>query len=258
MFTLTKPIHKLNYDSILLRYDTVEIYQFTENDITLNYNKKRVTLTTTLDRNDIEAKTDSIKQLLTPAENLADTTASITDEGIKATADSANKTNNTEFADDLQSRDKKTPSKTALKLHLYLGHAAFTGIENDTTKRTEVLLNFKLPEEYGILKGEVIEADFPFVIELLNEKFDVIDTIANQQEFTFKYVKPGKYRLRLLKDINNNQRWDPGNPFTLQKQEEYIFFDELITIKANWEVIDKNFNFSVDNEVDNTEDNTDL
>lgn len=258
-FRLTKPAKYINYDSIQLRIDSIPIHQFTESEVELDFNKKSVLLKTQIEQKEILQIMDSLKEINQKQQsdsainNLPDS-SSVTDSTKEETIQNQDvlKPNNTE------NNSQRSSESSEGTLQIYLGKSAFIGIEKDTTKSVSVPLSFIDEEEFGIIKGKVINPGFPFVIELMNEKYEVQDTLINQEEFIFRYVKPGKYRLRLIKDENNNQIWDAGNPLILKKEEEYIYYNEVITVKANWEIIDKNFDFSVDKDVDSSEEIDDL
>lgn len=251
VFAFSKPVKTINYDSLQIRIDSIPIYQFSSNDIERNYNRKRITLKAFLEDKNVTSIIDSLnkinQQQINDSTNINSKQDSITKEDSLSNQNNMSKENTLSLGD---IKKESSVQNTSRKLQLYIGKAAFLGIENDSSKRNTIQLNFIKDEEYGLIKGKVQGENFPFVIELLNEKYEVIDTIINQNDFQFNYVKPGKYRLRLIKDINSNKKWDAGEPLTLKKQEEYIYYNELITVKANWEIIDKDFDFSVDNEVD--------
>jgi len=264
-FSFSKPIKSINYDSIQLRFDSIPIYQFQKDEISLNYNKKMLMLQTIIEEDSIKNITDSIRTLLN--ESAADSTENTVakdslsipnkeKQKVDQQIESEDEDQNTPSVNKNRSRSSQTSQSGTL--HIYFGKAAFLGIENDSSNRNQLDLTFKKPEKYGLIKGKVIEPDFPFIIELMDEKYQVIDTIVNQTEYSFNLIAPGKYRLRLIKDSNGNQKWDAGNPLLLMKEEEIIYYNEEITVKANWEIIDKNFDFSVDNEVDNGEKLDDL
>jgi len=238
-YKFSKPVAQINYDSLQIRIDSIPLYNLTKDNLQFNYNRKELTIITTLRQDTVQKTIDSLIAINTT--DFADT--------ANTASDSSTVTKQPENA-------QQKPSTAQLNLHF--GKAAFLGIENDSTNSVTISFTFKKIEDYGIIKGQVIEPEFPFVLELLNDDYKVIDTIVNQTEYQFNYVAPGKYRLRLIKDANNNQQWDAGNPLTLKKEEEYVYYDELITVKANWEIIDKNFNFSVDNEVDSGAETEDL
>lgn len=248
----TKPIFDINYDSIQIRYDSIPVYRIDNKNVKISANKKNISILTKLDKSQVEATIDSITAYLSTLNT--DTTTNEND-SVSNETDTLSK--NLSENKQLYNSNNTSNSKKS-NLNLYIGQAAFIGIEKDSSKSSSTKIEFKEAEEYGIIKGKVIGAEVPFVVELLDEEFNVLDSISNQEEYTFQYVEPGDYKLRLLKDENNNQKWDAGNPFTLKESEKYIFLNELITVKANWEVIDKNFDLSVENEVDNSVKEEDL
>jgi uncharacterized protein (DUF2141 family) len=255
----SKPVATINYDSLLLRIDTIPIYQFDTKDILISTNQKTITLNTQIDQQETENAIDSLAAL---RKQFQKDTISVTDSTKQELSDSTQLQIITEGRN-RQSTEERTNTTTSssgkgMKLQLYLGKAAFLGIEGDSSQATTVDFTFKKAKNYGIIKGQVIAADFPYVIELLNKDYKILDTLINTTKYAFNYVEPGDYRLRLLKDTNGNHQWDAGQPLQLKQAEQYIYLEELITVKANWEVIDKNFNFSVDNEVDSGEETEDL
>ncbi|WP_340152881.1 Ig-like domain-containing domain [uncultured Marivirga sp.] len=255
LLTLSKPVNQIIYDSIQLRIDSIPIYTFSPEDIEQNFSKKQIKITTTIVQSTIDNIIDSLSvkhQKLLATDSLKDDspdTTIVSDTNTKKEAMSRDLSRRTS---NIGERQVNTSPSTSGKLQLYFGKSAFRGIENDSSQQTEVSLSFKKIEDHGTITGKIINPGFPFVVQLLNDKYEVIDTLVNQHDYKFNYVKPGKYRLRLLKDINNNQVWDAGNVYTLEKPEEYIFFNEEITVKANWEIIDKDFDLSVDKQVDSS------
>ena len=63
---------------------------------------------------------------------------------------------------------------------------------------------------------------------------------------------------RIWRRKNGNGKWDAGDPFTLEPAEQIINLKEEILVKANWEVIDKNFDMTVDKDVNDGEEDSDL
>ncbi|PTB96180.1 hypothetical protein C9994_08560 [Marivirga lumbricoides] len=257
LITTSKPVAKINTDSILIKFDSIQINKINRDQITLSENKKIVKINLTLSKKEIEAlaaKQKAIKDSIQAArkESLADSTQN---------ADSTQTFNNTATNQSINSNNTSAPITSRKKdeqkkpaqingLHLYLGKGAFIGIEEDSTASNNTIFTFKNIEEYGIIKGYVTSPPENYIVQLLDNKYKVIDSISNQQTFTFNYVSPGDYFLRAVADTNNNKKWDAGNPLLLEPAEEIIYLNEKLTVKANWEVIDKNIVF----EADNTED----
>jgi uncharacterized protein (DUF2141 family) len=119
---------------------------------------------------------------------------------------------------------------------------SFLSVSGDTLpKKTDTLL-CKLPNlaDFGTISGEVtsITDATNFTVELLsNDLRQVIKTIRNQKKFTFTLVPPSSYRLRLIVDENNNQKWDSGTlQPTLKQPEKVYLLPDVIQLKANWDL----------------------
>lgn len=99
-------------------------------------------------------------------------------------------------------------------------------------------LYYKLADEsnFGIISGSVTSLNKDFIVELLDEQYKVLRTVANQSRFKFTLLPAGKYRLRLIHDKNSNGRWDTGNLERKIKPEPVLIHKELINLKANWEL----------------------
>ena len=63
------------------------------------------------------------------------------------------------------------------------------------------------------------------------QTFNIYDSIV-----TIDSIKTGSYQLRLVQDLNDNNKWDSGNIKTLKKPEKIFFFKDTIKIRANWEL----------------------
>jgi len=49
----------------------------------------------------------------------------------------------------------------------------------------------------------------------------------------------GKYKLRVIKDLNNNGRWDGADVYSKTQAEPIWYMDKPFTIRPNWEQIEK-------------------
>ena len=70
-------------------------------------------------------------------------------------------------------------------------------------------------EDYGNIFLQIIRQDKdPFVLELVNLEGDKLEKVDVSNEFDFyefKYLLPGNYLFRYIKDKNGNKKWDTGN-----------------------------------------------
>ena len=89
----------------------------------------------------------------------------------------------------------------------------------------------------------IYEESFEFILELLKDG-KVVRSYNKPNEdsnYSFKLLDPGKYFLRLIKDKNNNDKWDTGNYLEKIQPEEVIYFPFELELRANWD-LNESFN----------------
>ena len=57
----------------------------------------------------------------------------------------------------------------------------------------------------------------------------------NEKSLTFKNLKPGKYKIRVLIDSNDDGVWSPGNMLKQIEPEPVYIHPEMLIIRADWE-----------------------
>lgn len=107
-------------------------------------------------------------------------------------------------------------------------------------------LQFVLDEtdNYGDIKFTInnLEPDVQYVVELIDDKnTKVIDRriVNNTNEINYVKFPGGKYKLRIIKDINKNGRWDGADVYTKTQAEPIWYLDKPFTIRPNWEQTEK-------------------
>ena len=117
---------------------------------------------------------------------------------------------------------------------------AFTDLINQTNDTT--ILKFKTNkfEDYGSFKFTVNVPNYkgPLLLEILDtdNKFIRNYEVKSGDVIFHDLAIPGKYKVRLILDENNNKKWDTGN---LEKQiqpEQIIYYDGIIEIRSNWDM----------------------
>ena len=96
--------------------------------------------------------------------------------------------------------------------------------------------------EYGAMKLTIdYPEENPLIVQLLNEKDKVIfqSIITKSGEVNYPYLKPGEYRVKAISDKNSNGKWDTGNYIQKLQPEQTYFIDNVINIRANWDVDQK-------------------
>ena len=89
-----------------------------------------------------------------------------------------------------------------------------------------LLLDLKLPE----IKGN-------YVIQLIDSKEQVIreHVIDKSETIYYEYLKPLKYKVKVIKDENGSGKWDTGNYLNKQQAEQVLYNAEQIQIRSNWD-----------------------
>ena len=94
--------------------------------------------------------------------------------------------------------------------------------------------------DYGNLYLQILREDkSPFILELVDLKGKVLrryDKINDSDYYEFKYLLPGKYLFRYIKDKNGNKKWDTGN-YLKKIQPEIVYYStDTIDLRANWDI----------------------
>lgn len=128
-------------------------------------------------------------------------------------------------------------------LMLKIGKGAILGILNDSLPEQNINFSLKNENEFATIAGIVKTKEPNFILEILNEKMDVVKSLRNQKDFLIEYLPPGSYQMRAIVDTNNNGYWNPGNIKKGIKPEQVFFYPEKLELRANWEVRDLEFSF---------------
>ncbi|MEA5258613.1 Ig-like domain-containing domain [Arcicella aquatica] len=131
----------------------------------------------------------------------------------------------------IQKNDKKP--KEFVRVRIPKG--TFISLENDTTSNIESFHPIRDPENYGIIEGEVKNPNKKhFIIQLLNERNEVVQKVDNVLKYEFAFLKAGIYYVRLIVDENQNSRWDEGDWQTNTLPERIIYNPNKIKLKQNF------------------------
>jgi hypothetical protein len=100
------------------------------------------------------------------------------------------------------------------------------------------------PQAYAVLGLSLgLPQNQAFLIQLLKAKdFSLVRQAVHPtgKELTWRFLKPGKYRIRLVSDRNENGYWDAGVFERLQPPEAVYLLDKTIELRANWDVLGVN------------------
>jgi len=125
-----------------------------------------------------------------------------------------------------------------MNYRLFLEPFAFTdiyGLTNDT-----INLSFKTQslDHYGKLILSLTNIDQNIIIQLLNEKDNIIRIKKQNESGTteFPFLEPNKYKLKVIFDSNDNGKWDTGKYLQKLQPEKVKFYTGEINVRANWDL----------------------
>lgn len=115
---------------------------------------------------------------------------------------------------------------------------SISGVPNNGLKSS---FKTQKADYYGTIIFELEGFTGNGILQLLknNDKEDVVRTVSvaeGDKKVVLDYLKPDKYKVKIIADTNNNGQWDTGN-FEKNKQPEMVYyFPKINTVKSNWEI----------------------
>lgn len=130
---------------------------------------------------------------------------------------------------------------------LTIPEGTFTNIAYQTNDTLISNFTVALPEKYGTLILKTAEDSTlasHYILEVLDSERKAIRRIKSVkpgESYTIRYLTPGKYKLRIIEDRNNNGRWDTGSLVERRRAESVRVWkrdetDAQILAKENWDV----------------------
>ena len=121
---------------------------------------------------------------------------------------------------------------------LFLNKGAFTDTLGNNTVKTDTLkFKTKKKTEYGSLAIHFKHLDLSShpVLQFVQNNEVVLSYPLTGADWLETLMNPSEYDVRVLYDLNNNGKWDPGN-YVLKKQpEKVISINKRVTIRANFD-----------------------
>jgi hypothetical protein len=135
----------------------------------------------------------------------------------------------------ISTKEKKSTPKMNQGLQLYFGQGAFYSADNDTSASFGNSYKFIDPTDFGIQDIEVSTNYKSYNIQLLKENFEIVQEKSNEKTFSLTNLEPGKYKIRVLIDANNDGVWSPGNMHEQIEPEPVYIYPDVIVIRADWQ-----------------------
>ena len=200
-FAFTKPIASVNFDSLYFEVDSIHTVRFSNQNLAYDTSQRILNINYTIDKS-------YYKKAQT---------------------------------DETQPNTSPPPKQPKKINQLRVGKGAFISIENDSSDRLNQKISPKYFEDLGVIIAEVQTRDKNFIIQLLDNKKNLLSQVFNQPKITFNNLAPADYVIRVIHDTNNNGRWDAGNYFLKQEPESVTYYKnekgvKEIKLKANFEL----------------------
>ena len=133
----------------------------------------------------------------------------------------------------------KFPFKEKTKYEIFSSDSIFLSYFGHCNDSLKIDFTTKSIKDYSSLRiNYQFSEQNNYIVQLLDDKSNILqeDFLSINEAITYTYLNPGKYRIRVIEDSNNNKKWDSGK-YTIRLQPEKVFyFDKLIDIPANWKV----------------------
>lgn len=134
----------------------------------------------------------------------------------------------------------KYPWKTGKRYDLVLNEGAFIDMYGNKNKKTNISFQVNKEENYSTMIYNVTLPDTSkrYLFELLNAEKKPIKTVSinRSQKLPFVGYGIGKYRVRVIYDLNKNGKWDTGDIKKRTLPEPIWYYNKEITLRANWEL----------------------
>jgi uncharacterized protein (DUF2141 family) len=141
-------------------------------------------------------------------------------------------------------RDSTTSRRLIMKAPLAPGESytlicnagAFSDIYGNLTDSTVYRITVTTSEDYGSIKATVKGYDGDVIVQLLSGKENVARqaSITSPGEVTFDLLDKGRYRLKVIYDLDSDGKWTSGD-FDLGRSPEPVsYYPAELDVKINW------------------------
>ncbi len=125
------------------------------------------------------------------------------------------------------------------KYTLQIDSAAFTNIFGITSRKLTTKFSAREEDYYGTVSLKFTSVEMPVIVQLLtnsdDEKVVIEKTIDKNGSVLFDYIKPEKYRIKIIYDKNGNGKWDTGSYQDKVQPERVSYHNEVVKVRSNWE-----------------------
>jgi uncharacterized protein (DUF2141 family) len=132
------------------------------------------------------------------------------------------------------------PFEEKLPYSILIRDSVFYGYNGTTNDSINVRFTTKTEKDYGNLQinYSVGDPSCQYLVYLLNNRGHILqeNVIKSKRSINYAHLEPGNYKIKVVKDRNNNGHWDTGSYRDKRQPEEIFFFDKPINIRGYWDI----------------------
>lgn len=125
------------------------------------------------------------------------------------------------------------------KYFFRIDSAAAKNIYGDPSRLVEQTFTIQEERYYGKIILDMQNLNGPAIVQLLDnskeEKVIQKIQVLEEGEITFAYLKPEKYKIRVIFDANKNGKWDTGYLGEGIQPERVMYYPKVLKIKGNFD-----------------------
>lgn len=106
--------------------------------------------------------------------------------------------------------------------------------KNYINKIDTIIIKSNSEKEFGNIKINLGGDIKSYIVQLLLSDKQIAESVSESGYVEFLYLKPGKYTIRLIEDLNNNKRWDTGDLKNKKQPEPVYYYPSEYDVKGNW------------------------
>lgn len=126
--------------------------------------------------------------------------------------------------------------ESAAKYHIQLLPGAVSSIYDLEHDTIDLAFHARDIEYYGQILLTLENVSNPVIIQLTGKDKVLRQLRADKNGlFTFSYLAPGDYGIKIIHDLNDNGKWDTGKYMLKLQPEPVEILPRTITVRSNWD-----------------------
>lgn len=130
------------------------------------------------------------------------------------------------------------PLKESTRYSIFFPDSVITDILGRSNDSTEFVFSTSQYDDYGLFTFNVHNSSQSdqLIIQLLTESEALVmeSVLSPEGTFTWDFIKPGKYIVKAIGDLNHNKKWDTGDFLENKQPEPVVYYPTVIEVRAGW------------------------